>query len=77
LLFLGRCLITAGCCDSTIVAMSEYAIISCSLVGGYHHFRRTWCLLQHTSPVNLVCLDDRGSTVLQNVRNRLSDYTVS
>jgi hypothetical protein len=62
LLFLGRCLVMAGCCDSTVLALSEYATISCCLVGGYHHFRRTCCLLQHRSPVNLFSLDDRGST---------------
>jgi hypothetical protein len=27
LLFTGHCLITAGCCDSTILALKEYATI--------------------------------------------------
>jgi hypothetical protein len=31
LLFTGRCLVTAGCCDSTGLALSEYATISCLL----------------------------------------------
>jgi hypothetical protein len=39
LLFTGRCLETAGCCDSIILALREYATISrlSSVSGGHLH----------------------------------------